>query len=142
MKTLFLFLLFFAGASCRAQQIVKISDELKALESNQEKYVGKPLAYFLSNVKFPIKYVIGAPGEGVRRSAFIFSFVPFTEREKYRKKGKFPPTLIVYVTGDFEWNRVHLQRYKRNEWTKDDASKYGHLTVYKIAVLYENETLE
>lgn len=73
-KILLAFFVFLTAFSCKAQLVQTVND-VKRLEINQDKFVGKPLSDLLKQIKPEIKRVMIVPGSSQRLTALFLFFV-------------------------------------------------------------------
>src|ERR1044071_2247162 len=79
------FLLF--AASCHAPKIVQTIADVKKLEINKDKFVGKPLKLLLDQIKPKIKSAIGDPDDISRNRTKIITFFFIDKKEFLRRDG-------------------------------------------------------
>jgi hypothetical protein len=131
--TFFIFLVF--SISCSAQKMVVKTTDAKKLEINETFFIGKPLKILLAEISPEIKTVSASPADNiVNPSTISFYFVSVEEYYNYRKLDKFPPSIKVYIRGDFDWDRRGLSKEDMLKWTKKDAEKYANLIVGAVRV--------
>jgi hypothetical protein len=67
-------------------------------------------------------------------SYLIFKFIPREELRRYNLAGKRSLSIHVYVKENFDWNKT---KENMMQWTKEDAERLGHLTIYRISIIGE-----
>lgn len=126
-----LFLIILSSCACNAQKLVQTIGDISKIQSNKDRFINCPLKYFLDEIGPPIKRVTASPSlnnnEFVGR--FTFHFKDDKEISSLKSKGKFPTTIMVYVKENFDWDYHKRTKGKETVWTKEDAKKYGNLTV-------------
>ena len=134
-KPFILFLLITAAYNCRSQQLIQVVKDAYKLKENGQLFIDKPLKNLLNEIVPEIKMVFA---EGNRAhsalSYFIFRFVDLEGYKKYNCAGKKPLGIRVMIKEPFEWNKSREDIIK---WTKEDAEKFGNLTVVYISVYGE-----
>lgn len=125
------------NSSCHAQYLVQTKKEAYNIKKNEKRFINKPLDSLLAAIKAPIKMATaemtyGSPASGY----FIFTFSTPAELEKILSKGISEVKIVVYLKEPFEWEPKESGKgLERLVWTKEDAKKYGHLTVVLIRVV-------
>jgi hypothetical protein len=135
MKTIiriFAIVLITITTSCIAQQMVQTTADLYKLKTNEQQFANKPLKYLLNEVKPEIKIGVGNNEEG--HQFFSYRFLSLDEI-KQKVVGRKLVSLYVYVKEPIEWNFNNRPKGKEHLWTKEDAEKYGNLTVVRIKVI-------
>ena len=126
---IFALALLLINCSCKAQ-MVQTTKDVYLLKTNEQQFINKPLKNLLNEIKPEIKMA-----DATRDFPDYFSF-RFIDREQHRKRGinQIPVVIYVYVKEQIDWH--YEKRIKGNElvWTKEDAEKYGNLTVIRIKV--------
>lgn len=136
-KILLAFFVFLTAFSCKAQLVQTVND-VKRLEINQDKFVGKPLSDLLKQIKPEIKRVMIVPGSSQRLTALYFYFLSDSDFHKfYKETGKNPLELRVRLKEyDFKWDPSTRPQDQRYDWTKEDEKEFGKLTVADVKVRY------
>jgi hypothetical protein len=117
---------------CKAQ-MVKTTKDVYLLKTNEQLFLNKPLKDLLKEIKPEIKTADGNIGEGYQY--FSFWFRTKEQLKKNESDWEDRVALFVYVKEPIDWK--YEKRPKGNEllWTKEDAEKYGNLTVTLIKVI-------
>ena len=124
-----LFLLI--NSSCKAQQMVQTTKDMKLLKVNEQQFLNKPLKKLLKEVKPEIKTAFGTVDTP---SYFTFKF--FSPQEINTKViGRKHISFYVYVKEPIDWIFDKRPKGKEYQWTKEDVEKYGNLTVIRIKVI-------
>jgi hypothetical protein len=122
---------FLINLSCKGQQMVQTTKDVNKLKINEQQFVNKPLKYLLNELKPQIK-----SAHAINDNPYFFSFRFRTPEQYVKNEGSQEDrvSLYVYVKEPIDW--VWEKRPKGNElmWTKEDAAKYGNLTVVRIKV--------
>ncbi|MNQ36951.1 hypothetical protein D3C85_504830 [compost metagenome] len=128
---LFVLFIFLINLSCKGQQMVQTTKEVNKLEINEQQFINKPLKYLLKELKPQIK---SADATDDFPDYFGFRFRTLDQRNRNEGSPEDRVSLYVYVKEPIDW--VWEKRQKGNElmWTKEDAEKYGNLTVVRIKV--------
>lgn len=136
-KILLAFFVFLTAFSCKAQLVQTVND-VKRLEINQDKFVGKPLSDLLKQIKPEIKRVMIVPGSSQRLTALYFYFLSDSDFHKfYKETGKNPLELRVRLKEyDFKWDPSTRPQDQRYDWTKEDEEEFGKMTVADVKVRY------
>ncbi len=117
--------------SCKAQ-MVQTTKEVYLLKANEQQFINKPLKDLLKEIKPEIK-----TGDASIDSPYFFRFKFITYEQQRTNRGNREDrvSLYVYVKEPIDWQ--YEKRQKGNEllWTKEDAEKYGNLTVVRIKVI-------
>jgi hypothetical protein len=121
-------------ASCNAQ-IMKQQKDAEKLEDKKELFIGKPLKKLLKEIGPEIKLVF-ASGDRTNEAAsyMIFRFVDREGEKPYNKARKMPIGVRVMIKEKFEWDKTAKPVSEREKWTREDALKYGNLTIVDIRV--------
>jgi hypothetical protein len=118
--------------SCKAQQMVQTTKDVYKLKINEQQFVNKPLKDLLKELKPEIK-----AAWATQDFPDYFSFRFRTQDQQKKNEGSYEDrvSLYVYVKDPIDWQ--YEKRPKGNEliWTKEDAEKYGNLTVIRIKVI-------
>lgn len=133
---IFTILLFIANHGCHAQQLVKTPGDAYKIKENEQKFINKPLKTLLKEIKPEIKMAAGNHGINGHFDGgyFTFKFVTFDKSHRSEAKDETPVTIVVYVIENFEWDYQKRPSGKQLTWTKEDAEKYGDLTVVAFRV--------
>ncbi len=136
-----LILLVVSNYDCQGQQIMQTINDVQELKVNEKLFVDKSFNILLKEIKPEIKRAYGE----IRRahgalSYFVFCFVDWDEQRLYNIQGKASPRITVFVKENFEWDKSKLPLAERDKWTKEDAIKYGNLTVVYFRVSGEKLT--
>ncbi|WP_433778335.1 hypothetical protein [Flavobacterium anhuiense] len=123
-------LALFLSIGCKAQQMVQVPADVSKLKANEQQFINRPLKNLLKEIKPEIKFVLGTVD-----SPSYFSF-RFLSREELSNASVKPaaPWLHVYVKEPLDWSFEKRPKGKEYEWTKEDALKYGSLTVIRIKI--------
>lgn len=127
--------------ACRTPHLMQTEFDGHLLKANESVYTDKPLKTLLKDIKPPIK-MVWAFGERQAHGApsyFVFWFHNIEEITEWRKLGKMPPRLRVYVKEPFEWHTESKTQPEQMKWTKRDLKKFGNLTVAYLR--YSNGSL-
>lgn len=129
---IFMLAFLFINYSCRAQ-MVRTTKEVYLLKANEQQFINKPLSGLLNEIKPKILTGSGNNEEGYQYFSFRFR----TKEQGRKNEGSYEDrvALYVYVKEPIDWKWE--KRTKGNEllWTKEDAEKYGNLTVLRIKVI-------
>ncbi|MNQ36954.1 hypothetical protein D3C85_504860 [compost metagenome] len=130
LKLLVLFI-FLINLSCKGQQMVQTTKDINKLKINEQQFINKPLKDLLKELKPQIK-----SANAINDNPYLFNFRFRTPEQQIKNEGSQEDrvSLSVYVKDPIDW--VWEKRPKGNElmWTKEDAEKYGNLTVVRIKV--------
>lgn len=128
----FTLLLLVINNSGRAQQMVQTTKDVYQLKINEEQFVNKPLKNVLKELKPTIKAVYA-----INDNPFFFAFRFRTTEQQQKNEGSLEDrvSLYVYVKDPIDWQFENRSRGKEMVWTKEDAEKYGNLTVTRIKVI-------
>lgn len=129
---IFVIVLITITTSCKAQQMVQTTADVYKLKTNEQQFVNKPLKYLLGEIKPEIKIGVGNNEEG--HQFFSFRFLSLDEI-KQKVIGRKHISLYAYVKEPIDWNFNNRPKGKEHLWTKEDAEKYGNLTVIRIKVI-------
>jgi hypothetical protein len=137
---IFLVVFLFVITSCNTQKLVVKVNDAKKIETNKDKFIGKPLKKVLSQIKPKIKYVYGIPentsAEAIGGTYFTFYFV---DKEDILKRFNNKPTSItVQFQLEPTNNRRPLPKGGIKEWTKKETKEYGDMIIQNIYVSGEN----
>ena len=137
---IFLVVFLFVITSCNTQKLVVKVNDAKKIETNKDKFIGKPLKKVLSQIKPKIKYVYGIPentsAEAIGGTYFTFYFV---DKEDILKRFNNKPTSItVQFQLEPTNNRRPLPKGGIKEWTKKETKEYGDMIIIRIYVRGEN----
>jgi hypothetical protein len=131
----FLFVLFATNRSY-AQKMVQTPRDLFLLCQNDGEFLGKTLKDLLDQIE-PAVGMLFAEG-GWSEVAPMFSFYLMTRQQfdSCRKLDNTPLRITIYTKEFFQWEFKSRQRegVLPWEWTKEDAERYGNLTVSFIRV--------
>jgi hypothetical protein len=119
----------FLSISCKAQQMVQVPADVSKLKANEQQFINRPLTNVLKEIKPEIKFVLGTVDSP---SYFSFRFVSRGEFATAAQSGA--PWLHVYVKEPLDWSFEKRPKGKEYEWTKEDAERYGNLTVMRIKI--------
>jgi len=127
---IFTILFFVVNYSCKGQQMVQVPNDVYKLKTNEQLFIDKPLKNLLKEIKPKIKMA-----DATRNFPDYFSF-RFIDREQHRKRGvnQIPIVIYVYVKEEIDWHYENRPKDQELVWTKEDAEKYGELTVIRIRV--------
>ncbi|MBC5839664.1 hypothetical protein [Flavobacterium muglaense] len=126
-----LFLLINTG--CKAQQVIQTVKDVPLLKTNEQQFINKPLKNLLKEIKPAIKNA-GASNE-VGHQYFSFKFRTLEQINKNEGSYEDKVSLYVYVKEIIDWKWEERTKGKELEWSKEDAEKYGNLTVVRIKVI-------
>ncbi|WP_018674788.1 hypothetical protein [Riemerella columbina] len=128
-------------------QIVTIDrlSDVKKIEINKDKFIGKPLSYLLATIKVPIKSIQAIPNKNRSEiNTLTFRYITYDEYHRVWIKNSIEegPTQLV-VKFNQNWNTSgNLCRPKENpqcaEWLPEDEKNLGDLIIYDIVVLGKN----
>lgn len=120
----------FLSIGCKAQQMVQVPADVSKLKANEQQFINRPLKNLLKEIKPEIKFVLGTVDSP---SYFSFRFVSREEFANASAKSS-TPWLHVYVKEPLDWSFEKRPKGKEYEWTKEDAERYGNLTVTRIKI--------
>jgi len=125
----------------RAQQMVQTPKDIIIVCQKDNEFVGKPLKALLKEIKPPIRMVFAEGGWAEQAPQFAFFFIYKQRFDNYRRQGKLPLRLQVYVKEFFQWTYEGRNRTREHylDWTKEDEEKYGTLTITAIRIAGEYE---
>jgi hypothetical protein len=137
---IFLVAFLFAITSCNTQKLVLKVNDAKKLETNKDKFIGKPLKNVLSEIKPKIKFVYGNPENtwagATGGTYFAFSFI---NKEDFKKRFKDKPTHItIRFQLEKQNNRKPLPKEGLTTWTEKETKEYGNMIILNIYVGGEN----
>ncbi|MDR7208164.1 hypothetical protein [Flavobacterium piscis] len=129
---IFAILIFLASNSCKAQQMVQTPNDAHKLKTNEQQFINKPLKDLLKELKPEIKAAYA-----INDNPFFFSFRFRTPEQQKTNEGSWEDrvSLYVYVKDPIDWQFEKRPNGKEMVWTKEDAEKYGNLTVIRIKVI-------
>lgn len=129
---IFVMMVFLMNYSCKAQQMVQTTKDVYALKTNEQQFINKPLKDLLKEIKPEIK-----TATGINDNPFFFSFrfTPLEQQKKDEGSKEDRISLYVYLKESFDWHYEKRPKGKELVWTKEDAEKYGNLTVIRIKVI-------
>ena len=118
--------------SCKAQ-MVQTTKDVYLLKANEQQFINKPLKDLLNEIKPKIR--TGSASNEGGNQYFSFKFRTVEQGKKNEGHWEDRVSLYVYVKEPIDWKWG--KRPKGNEllWTKEDAEKYGNLTVVRIKVI-------
>ncbi len=119
--------------SCKAQQMVQTPNDVNELKINEQQFINKPLINLLKEIKPEIKMGGASNDEG--HQYFTFKFITQEQHKKNPGAWYDHPSLYVYVKDPIDWKWEQRPKGKELDWTKEDAEKYGNLTVIRIKVI-------
>lgn len=125
-----LFLLI--NTNCKAQQMVQTVKDVPLLKTNELQFINKPLKNLLKEIKPEIKT---ATAINDNPFYFFFKFTPLQQLQKDEGRPEDRVSLYVYVKEPIDWKWERRPKGKELDWTKEDAEKYGNLTVIRIKVI-------
>ncbi|MDR7208166.1 hypothetical protein [Flavobacterium piscis] len=132
-NTLKIFALLFIliNNGCKAQ-MVQTTKDVFLLKTNEQQFMNKPLKDLLKELKPEIKAAYA-----INDNPFFFSFRFRTPEEQKKNEGSVEDrvSLYVYVKDPIDWQFEKRPNGKEMVWTKEDAEKYGNLTVIRIKVI-------
>jgi hypothetical protein len=135
LKVFTFFFLVAANCSSHAQQLMQTINDVEKLKANEQLFIDNPLNTLLKEIGPEIKAVFvdgNRPDGGL--SIIIFKFVDREEQKKYNLAGKRSLSILVSIKEHFEWNKP---KEKIVKWEKEDAEKFGNLTIARIGVVGE-----
>ena len=129
------FLLF--ATSCHLQKIVQTIADVKKLEINKDKFIGKPLKVLLEQIKPKIKSAIGDPDDISKDRTKIITFFFVDKKEFLRRdaRGEKPASISV-VLEPAKNKKPPLSG--SNPWTNEQVKEYGDMIVLRFWVRGEN----
>ena len=132
-KTVKIFALVFLliNCSCKAQ-MVQTTKDVYLLKTNAQHFINKPLKDLLKEIKPQIITGSGSNEEGYQY--FSFRFRTMEDWKKNQGNWEDRVSLYVYVKEPIDWQSKNRPKGKEMIWTKEDAAKYGNLTVGLIKV--------
>jgi hypothetical protein len=137
-KLITLITLVVASYSSHAQLMQSINDAQKIID-NEQFFRDKPLKILLQEIGPKIEMVMAnGVGSSERLTYFVFRFMDKEEQKEYYREGKKPITIHVKTKENFEWEKHNLLESEREQWTKQDAIKYGNITIAYIKVYGDN----
>jgi hypothetical protein len=128
---IFAILIFLANNSCKGQQMVQTPNDAHKLRTNEQLFINKPLKNLLKEIKPEIKM---ADATRDFPDYFSFKFIDPEHFKNGRAIGKNYIRVYVYVKEQIDWHYEKRSKGKELVWTKEDAEKYGNLTVIRIKV--------
>jgi hypothetical protein len=133
-NTLKIFALLFLliNNSCKAQ-MVQTTKDVYLLKTNEKQFINKPLKNLLKEIKPEIKTGAGNIEEGYQ--FFSFRFRTMEQGRKNEGNWEDRVSLYVYLKEPIDWKWEKRPKGKEILWTKEDAEKYGNLTVIRIKVI-------
>ena len=143
----YLFLLFTvltSSSSCFSQKLVKKETDVEKIIENKDRFIGKPLKYFLAEIKPTIKRVTATPSKNIQSYVGNFHFY-FMENEainKSRSKGRVPITIVVYIKEYFDWDFQKRPKGRETVWTLEDVRRYENLTVVGFRIYGDATTFD
>jgi hypothetical protein len=133
-NTLKIFALLFLLISnnCKAQQMVQTTKDVYKLKTNEQLFINKPLKNLLKELRPEIKTANGLIDNP---SYFSFRFKTLEQRKRGKGSWEDSVSLYVYVKESLDWSWEKRPKGRELIWTKEDAEKYGNLTVIRIKVI-------
>ncbi len=111
--------------------MVQVSNDAQKIKINEQQFINRPLKYLLNEIKPEIKTAYAT-----RNFPDYFSFRFITSEEiKRRPLENNSLGLYIYVKEPIDWNFNNRPKGNEYTWTKEDAEKYGNLTVIRIKVI-------
>jgi hypothetical protein len=135
MKTvirIFAIILITITTSCKAQQMVQVPNDAQKLKANEQQFINKPLKYLLNEIKPEIKTAYATRSYP---DYFSFRFIDSEEFKSGRAVGQNHLGIYIYVKEPIDWDFNNRPKGNEYTWTKEDAEKYGNLTVIRIKVI-------
>jgi hypothetical protein len=130
----FALLFILINNSCKAQQMVQTTNDVYLLKTNEQQFINKPLKNLLKEIKPEIK-----TGYASNDNPFFFrfKFITHDQQKKKKKEGSWEDqvSLYVYVKDPIDWKWEKRPKTIGLSWTKEDAEKYGNLTLIRIKVI-------
>lgn len=113
--------------------MVQTTKDVYLLKANEQQFINKPLKDLLNEIKPKIR--TGSASNEGGNQYFSFKFRTMEQGKKNEGNWEDRVSLYVYVKEPIDWKWE--KRPKGNEllWTKEDAEKYGNLTVVRIKVI-------
>lgn len=135
-KLTLILIALFTTVCCKSQQLMKTQKDAHKIKENEKQFINKPLKELLKEIKPQIKRVFGNPSNNSYETVgyFMFNFVDLHQYDSLRFNKKTPVTIWVYVKENFDWDFQKRPKGKQTVWTKDDADKYGNLTIVGFRV--------
>jgi len=135
LKGLWLVFFLLINSGCFSQMMRNANESQKIFE-HQEDFLNKPLKNLLKEIRPKIRRVMATPSHSSysNRGYFIFNFVDSKQNDSLRRLKKIPVTIVVYVKEYFDWDFDKRLKGKETIWTKEDAEKYGNLTIVGFRV--------
>ncbi|MGN6212757.1 hypothetical protein [Parafilimonas sp.] len=139
MKILFKTFLFLfvslTAFSCKAQ-LVQTVDDVKKLEVNKDRFIGKPLSSLFKEIKPEIKRVRFVPGPQGGLGTLYLSFLPDSSfRKSSEKNGKSPVEIRMRVDQHgINWDPSTRPQGHRFDFTKEDEETFGKMTLVQIKI--------
>ncbi|KLT70626.1 hypothetical protein AB674_05710 [Flavobacterium sp. ABG] len=112
--------------------MVQTPTDTHKLKENEQQFLNKPLKNLLKEIKPEIKTAWATLGEQP-----YFSFY-FTDPHAFKNGSIIEKNnigLFIYVKEPIDWVFEKRSKDKELFWTKEDAEKYGNLTVIRIKVI-------
>lgn len=127
----FALLFILINSSCKPQ-MVRTTKDAYLLKTNEQQFINKPLKNLLKEIKPEIK-----TGYASNDNPFFFRFKFITHDQQKKKEGSWEDqvSLYVYVKDPIDWKWEKRPKTIGLSWTKEDAEKYGNLTVIRIKVI-------
>lgn len=129
---IFTILFFVVNYSCKGQQMVQVPNDVHKIKTNEALFINKPLRNLLKEIKPEIKT---AGANNGFPSYFSFSFKDYKQLKTGKYVDKKKVNLYVYVKEQIDWKWENRPKGQELVWTKEDAEKYGNLTVIRIKVI-------
>lgn len=129
----FALLFILSNNSCKAQQMVQTTKDAYLLKTSEQQFINKPLKNLLKEIKPEIKTAGASNEEG--HQFFSFRFRTLEQHKKNEGSYEDRVSVYVYVKELIDWKWEKRPKGKELVWTKEDAEKYGNLTVIRIKVI-------
>jgi hypothetical protein len=130
---IFALLFILSNNCCKAQEIVQTTTDAYKLKINEQQFINKPLKNLLKEIKPEIKTAGASNEEG--HQFFSFRFRTLEQHKKNEGSYEDRVSVYVYVKEPIDWKWEKRPKGKELVWTKEDAEKYGNLTVIRIKVI-------
>ncbi len=132
-------LLILSATSCYGQKMVQRVGDAKKLETNKEKFVGKPLKVLLDSIGPEIKYVYGNPENtwfGANGGTHLnFHFIDRNEYGEKLNKNEKPVGIVVTFQLEPKNTRNPLPEGGLKRWTANETKEYGDMIISNVRVI-------
>ena len=123
--------------SCFSKKIVQSIVDVKKLEIEQRKFIGKPLILLLKEFRPNIRLVYGNPENNSYHTGATAVFLTFVTKEEFDKQyvnGKKPAVIRIDFEVETKNNRKPFPKGGIVNWTKIESDEYGDMIIRRIRV--------